>query len=283
MDNNSRFSYYGFWSGFYRDYPNMTPFRAILESLFKHTNKNIDIHSVFPDRKIPIKSDTTTLAVHYSGEPFHDPPDNFDLNLVMEADNQETKTVWCPLFSLGSYENKYWPLYWTPRHPPIAKSRFCAFIVTNEKAALRNRFFHKLSQYKRVDSCGWAMNNCGFRAPYEGYHNFLQQFKFMICFENTSKSHYITEKLYNAYLGGTIPIYWGCPNAQKWFNPKSFLYLDENASDEAMDELIAKIIELDNDDVKYAAMHKELLLPNGQIPREMSLEAMQEKITNTLK
>ena len=38
----------------------------------------------------------------------------------------------------------------------------------------------------------------------------------MICFENTSKPNYFTEKLVNAYYSGSIPIYWGDPNISKY-------------------------------------------------------------------
>ncbi len=277
-----KIEYYGFWNGFYNDIQGTARFRGLFEEIFEHSPKQtLQIHSVFPENGGPIRRDENTLVVHYSGEPFFDPPNKFDLNLTMEPDNFDpnVKNVWYPLFAIGSYENNYWHKYSIPRHLQLPKRRFCAFIVSNQKAHLRNHFFQKLCKYKKVDSCGWAMNNCGFRAPYEGYHDFLQQFKFMICFENTSKSHYITEKLYNAYLGDTIPIYWGCPNALKWFNPNAFLYLDENGSEQAMDELIAKIIELDNDDAKYAAMHREMLLPDGQIPKDMQLSTIKEKVT----
>lgn len=279
-----KIEYYAFWSGFYHDIPETAKFCALFEQLFEHSPKPlVHIHSVFPENGGPIRRDDNTLVVHYSGEPFFDPPHKFDLSLTMEPDNADTKNIWYPLFSIGSYEHNYWPLYSVPRPLNLpSKRRFCAFIVSNEKAHLRNRFFHKLCKYKHVDSCGWRMNNCGFRAPYEGYHDFLQQFKFMICFENTSKSHYITEKLYNAYLGGTIPIYWGCSNAKTWFNSKAFLALDDDASDQAMDDLIAKIIELDNDDDKYAATHRELLLPDGDIPVDMKLSTIKQKINNAL-
>lgn len=275
--------YFGFWSGFYHDNEN-SGFRNLLQTLLaSFHNITINIHSVFSyNKRLPIKA-PDVLTIQYSGEPFFEPTEHFDLNLIMEPDDLDNKIVWCSLFALGSYEYNYWPLYQTPRPTPVQKRRFCAFVVTNEKAQLRNRFFEKLCRYKFVDSCGSSMNNCGFRAPFapREYHDFLQRYKFMICFENTSKTHYITEKLYNAYLGGTIPIYWGCTNAPKWLNPKSFLYL-EDGSEEAMDRLITRIIELDNDDAKYAAMYREVLVPDG-IPYDMQLTTIQSKIEAIVK
>lgn len=272
------YEYFGFWPAFYNGGKTL---RAFLESLLT-SNNPVEVHSVFHvNKKYPEKHpDKPKTIVQFSGEPFYDDPATFDVNLIMEPTDISKKIVWCPLFSVGSYELNYWPLYWTPR-PMLPKRRFCAFVVSNPRAHVRNKFFEKLSAYKHIDSCGSAMNNCGFCAPREGYLEFLQQFKFMICFENTSSSHYITEKLHNAYLGGTIPIYWGCTKAKEWLNGKAFLQLEDD-SDEAMDRLIKHIIELDQDDAKYAAMHQELLLPQKEIPRVMSIETMQQHVCEVL-
>lgn len=40
-------------------------------------------------------------------------------------------------------------------------------------------------------------------------NRWLKNYKFNICFENGSSPGYITEKLFQAYAGGCIPIYWG--------------------------------------------------------------------------
>jgi len=80
---------------------------------------------------------------------------------------------------------------------------------------MRDRFFEILSAYKRVDSGGRWNNNIG-GAIGDRYNNFraskcewLQDYKFHICFENSSYPGYLTEKLFDAYAAGCIPIYWG--------------------------------------------------------------------------
>ena len=72
----------------------------------------------------------------------------------------------------------------------------------------------------------------------------------MICGENTKMTTYSTEKIANPYLAYTIPIYWGTHNITNIFNPESMLFL-EDETEEAMDRLIQRIIELDTDDKKY--------------------------------
>ena len=131
------------------------------------------------------------------------------------------------------------------------------------------------------------MNNVGFFPPAndehdpDAYFRFLQQYTFMVCFENAKRSQYLTEKLANAYAAGCVPIYWGAPEAGEWLNPRAFIRLqDESAA--GMEALIDRILEIDRDDDAYAAMFAEPLLPAG-IPALMRLETIRGKIERTLR
>ncbi|MGX2982084.1 glycosyltransferase family 10 domain-containing protein [Helicobacter sp. 23-1045] len=88
-----------------------------------------------------------------------------------------------------------------------AREKFCAYMVSNGGAVLRERFFDKLSAYKCVDSGGKWRNNIG--GAVENKHKWLQSYKFNLCFENSSYAGYLTEKLFDAYSAGCVPIYWG--------------------------------------------------------------------------
>lgn len=277
MSPCSEMDYIGFWPSFYSS--NNTTLKEFFRSLFEGITFSKDlvhIYSVFPNKEQ--HPDPSAFCIHFSGEPFYDDPQKYDLNLTMLPDDAMRRIVFCPLFSIGSYEYNYWPLYMQPR-PLMPKSRFCAFIISNPRASLRNHIYERLKAYKHVDSCGQVLNNCGFCAPRDQgeYLRFLNQFKFMICFENSSSSHYITEKLHNAWLGGTIPIYWGCTNAPKWLNPNAFLYLEDD-SEASIQRLIQRVIELDNDPQKYQEMHQQPLILDGKIPHDMDLHVMRAKV-----
>ena len=103
-----------------------------------------------------------------------------------------------------------------------ARTKFCAYIVRHsganewgEVGGLRDRFFDKLSKYKRVDSGGKWRNNIG--GAVENKHLWLQDYKFNICFENSSYAGYLTEKLFDAYSAGCVPIYWGDTSLRSGF------------------------------------------------------------------
>ncbi len=82
-------------------------------------------------------------------------------------------------------------------------------------------------------------------------YEFEKKHKFSIAFENSSHPGYVTEKLVNAFAAQTIPIYWGDPEISKTFNTKSFINVHDYNS---LDDVIAKIKEIDNDDSLYIKM-----------------------------
>ena len=137
------------------------------------------------------------------------------------------------------------------------KTGFCSFVVSNHRNKGRNAAFHALCQYKKVDSGGRYLNNIG--EVVQDKLAFERKHKFSLCFENGAHSGYTTEKLVQAFAARTVPIYWGDPNVGKVFNKKAFV----DASDfRSMEELIARIRQIDEDDELYLSMLREpALLP----------------------
>ena len=89
------------------------------------------------------------------------------------------------------------------------KTDFCSFVVSNGNAdPIRDLFFDKLSEYKRVNSGGKYRNNIGIPQGVENKYEFQKKHKFVIAFENSSQPGYTTEKLIQAFSAGSIPIYW---------------------------------------------------------------------------
>ena len=112
------------------------------------------------------------------------------------------------------------------------KKYFCNFLYSH-KVAYREEFFKQLSRYKKVDAPGKSMNNMkSIDALYQGdiwerKRKFLGEYKFTIAFENYLYPGYQTEKLYDAMLVNSIPIYCGDAFVGNVFNNESFI----NAAD----------------------------------------------------
>lgn len=172
------------------------------------------------------------------------------------------------------------PYYYTSHRDPIIQAKiaekwsdeqllnrkFCNFVYSNSKYSnkIRKEFFHLLSEYKRVDAGGACENNVGGRVPDK--YEFQKQYKFSIAFENASHYGYTTEKIYDAFVAKTIPIYWGNPDVVKEFNPEAFINVHNYNS---LDEVIAKVKELDNDDAAYLKMVKTPFLKNGKLYQDL--------------
>jgi hypothetical protein len=80
----------------------------------------------------------------------------------------------------------------------------------------------------------------------------LDAYKYHIAIENFHGPHHWTEKLADAFLGGCLPFYAGCPNAADYFPPESFIPIDINDT-----KGTAQIIRdaIDNDEYKKRLPH----------------------------
>ncbi len=139
------------------------------------------------------------------------------------------------------------------------KEGFCSFVYSNYLADTeRKEFFEKLSAYKKVSSGGAYLNNIGGRV--DNKLAFEMEHKFSIAFENSSNDGYTTEKLPNAIVAQTIPIYWGNPLVAREFNPKRFI----NCNDfKDFDEVVNRVKEIDNNDSLYLEMINNPILAEG--------------------
>jgi len=120
----------------------------------------------------------------------------------------------------------------SPEKILASKTKFCNFLYSH-KVPYREAFFTQLSKYKKIDAPGRSMNNMpGIDSFYTGgrweiKRQFLSPYKFTIAFENDIFPGYQTEKLYDAMLAGSIPIYCGDPYIGEIFNTKSFVNANE--------------------------------------------------------
>lgn len=133
------------------------------------------------------------------------------------------------------------------------KEGFCSFVYSNCFAAEeRVEFFHLLSKYKTISSGGRYLNNVG--RPVGDKRSFQSKCKFSIAFENTSYPGYSTEKLVEAFVAKTIPIYFGDPDIGKDFNNAAFVNCHQYRS---FDEVVERVKEIDNDDMLFLSIINE--------------------------
>lgn len=89
----------------------------------------------------------------------------------------------------------------------------------------------------------------------------LSDFRFHITIENCSVDDYFTEKIVDAFLTGSIPIYWGSPSIGKHFDPRGFITFS------GIEELDAIISNLAKNGEEIYAEAKDAITNNFEIAK----------------
>ena len=145
-----------------------------------------------------------------------------------------------------------------------SKKRFCNFMYSHNLGhPYRDKLFHAVSEYKRVDSLGSHLNNVNtlitvndggevYKAGWTSASvEIKKHYKFSIACENARYYGYTTEKLLTSFAAHTVPIYWGNPVVAQEYNPEAFINCNEYSS---FDEIIKRIREIDENDDLWAYM-----------------------------
>ncbi|OCC15883.1 hypothetical protein DBT_0808 [Dissulfuribacter thermophilus] len=118
---------------------------------------------------------------------------------------------------------------------PFNKKKFLVAIYSNklikhkmglyeERLTAFDFFYHKPEEFDLYGR-GWENSKRpSVLASYKGKcickKDVLKNYKFALCYENSRYPYYITEKIFDCFAAGTVPIYLGAPNIQN-FIPKS--------------------------------------------------------------
>ncbi|XP_065890231.1 alpha-(1,3)-fucosyltransferase 11-like [Dysidea avara] len=108
--------------------------------------------------------------------------------------------------------------------PPKRRHGIAMFV--SDCRSWRNKYLEELMKYVKIDSYGRCLHNTVMLEsrkltndsnPFDIKIDLLKmkRYKFLISFENTVTSEYITEKIWHGYLSQTIPIYYGAPEVYK--------------------------------------------------------------------
>lgn len=161
----------------------------------------------------------------------------------------------------------------------LSRREFCGVVISNKDAdSIRNIFWDELSKYKKIDSGGRYRNNVGIPDGVVNKIVFLKDYKFSLCFENSTHPGYYTEKIIEGFAAKTVPIYWGDPGINKVFNERAFINLNNCKT---LDEMINRVIEVEQDNNKYLSMLKEpALLPITEEIWEKKQEELESFLCN---
>jgi hypothetical protein len=111
-------------------------------------------------------------------------------------------------------------------HPPLDKTRGIATVCSQKQMGhtLHKRRFDFVDRLRKIipelDVYGHGMRWIDDKAEA------LDSYRYHIAIENFAGKHHWTEKLADAYLGVTLPFYYGCTNLEEYFPAESFIRID---------------------------------------------------------
>ena len=126
--------------------------------------------------------------------------------------------------------------------PEKKSADVCMFVSNPANHSQRKEYLLELVKYLPIDSYGkWLRNKVlpddnGYRSKLE----VMKHYRFTIAFENAIGTDYVTEKFYEPLLSGSVPIYLGAPNIDK-YTPDSSAFIDVRKYPDPKD--LAKVIQ----------------------------------------
>lgn len=136
-------------------------------------------------------------------------------------------------FPLGST----WVPEWRELRPD--KTRMCSLIASAKRDSEGHRLRHAMVDWVRSTGRDVEVMGRGY-TPFGGKAEGLAPYRYSIVIENVRERNYFSEKLLDAVFCETVPIYWGCPNLDRFVDPDGIIQCetepDLRAAVEAMSE-----------------------------------------------
>ena len=225
-----KIAYYNFW----KDKNNDDYFTRFLKH---HLNEEIEVVNPFKCKNLDIlicscmgnikfvKIIKARCKLFYYGENLDRfPPynnykllqDTFDLIVGFKPTNLAEKIIRFPLWLI------YYPYYSYQENNNIltyienqhtlnknVKTKFACLVARHDFGGQRSIIYNTLLNYGNIDCPSNFNNNCPHIGPnLDDKKQFMKQYQFNICPENSKYPSYHTEKIFHALEAGCIPLYW---------------------------------------------------------------------------
>jgi hypothetical protein len=212
--------------------------------------------------------------VWFSGENVRPPTGSWDLTLSHDLDPLGGTNLYFPYWmeAVGSYAQPTVNFLGHDHPSPIEmlqprptdwsrRTGFaCAFI--GKPTGMRMHAIRALKELGEVSVFGPAVGR-----PVRNKANIARQFRFVVCFENDLYPGYVTEKPFDAWAVGAIPLWWGSDPAG-YLNPEALL---NYADDGSLADFTERVAALMDDRVRGQWVSEQPLLV--RVPDFESLES----------
>ncbi len=151
-----------------------------------------------------------------------------------------------------------------------SKKYFCNFVYGHQSShGMREKLFEILNGYKRVESPGSYLNNINNgkgRCSWAEKNEYLVASKFTIAGDSIAYPGFVTEKIVQPFMQHSIPVYFGNPKIDDYFNKNAFVWCK---SETDVDKTLEEIKYLDTHDDAYIEMLMQSPLNNNEYVSEL--------------
>jgi len=217
---------------FYGCYPKIRFYKRVMAYLYsKFSNKGMVkwLNNQYGIEKPESSKDFNIWVTFENRRPPHK---DFDLTISFDVDSYEENNLYLPLIyqymNITGKPNNYSKHKISPHQammPRIAppevinlKNKFLVSFINNPHPT-RLRAQELLSEIESISTFGRSVNNYA-----KDKIKTTKSYWFSLCFENDLYPGYVTEKVLEAWLGWSIPLYWG-DDAAGILNPKAIVNL----------------------------------------------------------
>ena len=267
-EDTTRINYIGFSDSCEADWIKFFSFNNFLPRKFSNYETSsyrpqIEYFSCFSKRTC-IKKSHAPIKIFWTGEDVENNFTNFSDFLLPYTDISIGFSTYEKIPQ--QYRNKYirYPLYMNYFFTPYTLKRlpskdeiaqkikeinlkkstcenFCSMVASHDRNGIRKDIMQLLNKIETVKSAGKIYHNDDtlFSKFNDNKLDYKHTFMFNICPENTNVDGYVTEKLFQAFAAGCIPIYNGGGNFLEpgIINPKAIIYYTKEIENDVLEQV----------------------------------------------
>lgn len=123
---------------------------------------------------------------------------------------------------------------WVPKWQDltIKKTADLSLIASAKRDHPGHKLRHEVVDYLQQNQPSARIMGKGYE-PFEAKSDGLAPFRYSVVIENVQEPNCFTEKLIDAILCETVPIYWGCPNIEDFFDTEGMMICSDRSDLEA--------------------------------------------------
>ncbi|MEM7090206.1 MAG: hypothetical protein AAF496_11590 [Pseudomonadota bacterium] len=110
----------------------------------------------------------------------------------------------------------------------VDKSKSCSLIASAKRDQEGHQLRHDLIDWVRDTGADVDVMGRGY-AAFDQKSDGLAPYRYSVVIENVRERNYFSEKLTDAILCSSVPIYWGCPNVQDFFDTSGMILCETRA------------------------------------------------------